>query len=124
MVSFFIFPLPRRTKRLVACASLGAYIQGSTFLDDAAIARLNTLMTLGRDNQALKLPVMLSKVIWDGKVKKINLGQTEEIDAFQSFTLTRRVSDYLQAMPSWLRYGEETTIRRDLEKLFANFQTA
>jgi len=107
VVSFIGSRLSLRMKRLVHLASLGAYLKGSTSLDDDTLNKLNTVMALGRNGAALKLPVLLSHTIWDGKV----LVQSQNPDASPSVTT-----------PKWLSYGEEGIIQRDVEKLVSVFR--
>lgn len=119
-VRFFCAHLPFRMKRLVHNASLGAYLEGSTSLDNATINKLNAVMALGSNDSALKLPVLLSRVIWDGKVQTHDLSQ----EAPQSATpdlVAQMTTLYTQATPKWLRYGEERVIRSDVEKLLSVF---
>lgn len=108
-ISFVVVRLSARMKRLVHIASLGAYLKGSTNLDDDTLNKLNTVMALGRNKAALKLPVFVSRAIWDGKV----LMHSQDPNASPSVTT-----------PKWLSYGEEGAIQRDVEKLFTVFNQA
>lgn len=104
--------LPKRTKRLVGLASLGAHLKGTTSLDDQAISKLNTIMALGSRDSALKLPVQLSKVIWNGRAKDIR-PKVESPDQ----SAVKVVQDF----PRWLRYDDEGTMRADVEALIGKF---
>jgi hypothetical protein len=106
-VGFFGARLPVRMKRLFHLASLGAYLKGSTSLDDDTLNKLNTVMALGSNSAALKLPVLLSRTIWDGKVQH----HAQDPDASPSVIT-----------PKWLSYGEEGLIQRDVEKLVSVFR--
>lgn len=115
--------LPTRMKRLACLASLGAYLNGSTSLDADTMSKLNTLMVLGADDSALKLPVYLSKVIWEGKVHEVVL-EKEAVPSGKGQTVTQIATSFIAAMPAWLRYGEESVIREEVEKLVANCHTS
>lgn len=123
VVRFFGARLPDRMKRLVYLASLGAYIKGSTSLDDATISKLNKVMALGSNDKALKLPVLLSKAIWDGKVTPL------PHDVYMEHQLGAATVEKVMAhaavagTPKWLRYGEEQLIQNDVEKLLSIFRS-
>jgi len=122
-VRFFGAHLPVRMKRLVHIASLGAYLKGSTSLDDATMNKLNTVMGLGSNAKALKLPVLLSRVIWDGKI------QTHDLKMETPLTVTPEVMAQMKARcmkgtPRWLRYGEDTLIESEVGKLLTMFQSS
>lgn len=117
-IRFFVARLPVRLKRLVHLASLGARFEGTTAFDDASLKKLNTIMALGHSDQALKLPVFLSSVIWDGRVQKIDLAP-EAPFMVSPEAIEQMTTHCAQATPKWLRYGEDGQIQRDVEKLLS-----
>lgn len=113
--------LPGRTKRLIFLASFCARLKGESALDHETISKLNQAMVLSSSDSALSLPVELSKVIWNGRT--ISEITHDEVQAPQELTKDRlqTVAEYvLNAMPSWLRYGADDVIRKDVVKLLGN----
>jgi hypothetical protein len=109
-------------KRLVHLASLGALIKGSTTCDDATLNKLNTVMALGGSDQALKLPMLLHRAIWDGRVQHLDLAPEAPFMASPE-DMAELTSHCVQATPKWLRYGEEGVIQHDVKKLLSVFRS-
>jgi hypothetical protein len=93
-------------------------LKGSTSLDDATISKFNSLMALGNSDSALKLPILLSRVIWDGKVQDVTSAQAKP-HYHTPVVVAQMATGFINATPKWLRYGEENIIRGDIEKLLA-----
>lgn len=101
--------LPNRTKRLILFASLSARMCNTTRFDKTTLSKLNQVMLLGSDDNALNLPVQLSKVIWKGDTGvQVLCPEPQAIDPQAA------IERVFQAIPSWLRYAQPETIRADL----------
>jgi hypothetical protein len=112
--------LPGRTKRLIFLASFSARLKGSNNFDSATLKKLNEAMALASSDSSIKLPVHLSRAIWDGKTVFDICDEnvcSAPFDTAHVRLLAQRVID---AMPSWLRYGEEAVIKEDISKLLDN----
>jgi hypothetical protein len=114
--------LPPRMKRLVFLASLTARLRGSETFDDDTLRKLNKLMVLANSENALRLPIQLSRAIWNGKtayeITHDTLQQGDE--SFGKERLKSLAHCVITAMPSWLRYGDDSDIEKDLNCLLGN----
>jgi Fic family protein len=115
LTRFLEAKMPRRTKRLTSLASLLAHKKGTTTLDRETIAKLNALMDLGSNDAALKLPVQLSRVIWNGRVQPVTVSPT------QGQSISQLAVKVMQDFPGWLRYDDEPVIQADVEALIGKF---
>lgn len=121
--------LPDRTKRLIFVSSFLAHIQICDSSDRNLISKLNLLLDLSADDNALVLPMQWHERIWsDVHVDKIlhdkgieisNINQILEIE-FMSPKVRTLSEDIIKAMPKWLKYDSNTRMRSDLIKLFRN----
>jgi hypothetical protein len=101
--------LPNRTKRLILFASLSARMCNTTRFDKSTLSKLNQVMLLGSDDNALTLPVQLSKVIWKGDAGvQVHYPEPQAVDPEEA------ISRVFEAIPQWLRYAQPETIRADL----------
>lgn len=107
--------LPNRTKRLILFASLSARMCNTTRFDKTTLSKLNQVMLLGSDDNALKLPMQLSKAIWKGD-NGVQVLHPEPQAADPDEVINR----VLDAIPSWLRYGHSETIRADLKTFMSH----
>jgi hypothetical protein len=117
--------LSGKTKRMVFLASLSARLKsdskkeiGQFADDDETLAKLNEVMALAHSTSATKLPVVLSKVIWQGQaLEQIALEDVRTSKPFTKERLQQISARVLDAMPSWLRYDSDPVIERDVTKL-------
>lgn len=117
--------LSGKTKRMVFLASLSARLKsdskkeiGQFADDDETLAKLNEVMALAHSTSATKLPVVLSKVIWQGQaLERIALEDVRTSKPFTKERLQQISARVLDAMPSWLRYDSDPVIERDVTKL-------
>lgn len=116
--------LSERMKRLVFLASFSARMknQASTPFDHETVHKLNQLMTLCSTEEAIQFPVILNKVIWRGRTVFEIVADQQILSSypFDKERLQQLASRVLEAMPKWLRYGTDDTIRGDVEKLLTN----
>lgn len=107
--------LPDRTKRLILLASLTAWLSSKTGFDQKTCHKLNTMMQLCSDDNALEFPMLLNKVIWKGDSGNIQLSpEHNNIDL--NNTVTRLVTQ----VPCWLRYSDTATIKKDISHILEN----
>lgn len=120
--------LSGKTKRMVFLASLSARLKSESFKgsmsfadDDETLAKLNEVMVLAHRPSAAKLPVALSKVIWqDQTVEQITQEDVRTSKPFTKEHLQKISARVLDAMPSWLRYDSDPVIKSDVTKLLEN----
>lgn len=107
--------IPDRTKRLILLASLTAWLSNKTGFDQKTCHKLNTMMQLCNDDNALEFPMRISKVIWKGDSGNIQL-YPEHTHSDLDNTVTRLVDQ----VPCWLRYSDITSIRKDISHILEN----
>ncbi len=106
--------LPSRAKRMILLSSLFAQIcSPKDQIDPRTIHSLNKLMALSHEDQALKFPMHLSKVIWRGDKNTITLYPSDDQLSIEQ-TIERLVSN----IPSWLAYSSLDIIKEDIRQLF------
>ena len=118
--------LPAAIKRLVFLSSLAAYVRDVKNPDQEMLEKLNEVLMLSSDPQALKLPMQINSVIW-GKFNmddiKVIGDQKHSSDSLsmsglqrsQTRIMANRLIDY---MPEWLRYQSKEKMRQDIYRLF------
>lgn len=118
--------LPDRIKRLVFLSSLAAYVRDFDQPDDDTLYKLNEILSLSTNADALKLPMYIHTRIWGSfdvsrlkscglelkTMKNIRLDQMEQS---QMRVVANRLIDYA---PSWLRYQTKEYTRQDIYHLF------
>lgn len=112
--------LSERTKRLIFLASFSARIKGQTNFDSETLHKLNKVMALASNDEAVRLPVHLSRAIWRGRTIHEIADQAVLSASFDKERLQQFASRVLEAMPKWLRYGSDDVIRDDLAKLLTH----
>ena len=110
--------LPAKTKRQVFVASLAALMAGVTTYDQETFSKLNRLMDLSESGErALAVPVLMSKVIWNGKTSFEVFREDVTQGAFSADRVTAVVSHLVDSMPQWLLYGTVGDIEKDVTAL-------
>lgn len=107
--------LPTKTKRQVFLVSFAALLKGATTYDQETFSKLNRVLALSESgDSALAVPVILSKVIWNGKTS-IEVCQENVLEgSFTSDRISHIVSNILNIMPKWLHYGATEEIEKDV----------
>ena len=117
VVSALVRPMPRRMKRLLFLTSVMTHVKDSQ-LNSQTLHKLNNLMGLCREEKAMELPMMLSKVIWDGRViepiKVLSEKKTIPDSQFQDL-----IHQVITNVPHWLRYGRAGDMEEDLRRLLS-----
>lgn len=112
--------LPSRTKRLIFMASFSARLQEATVFDNETLYKLNRLLVLSSSDSSLKLPIHLSKAIWNGKTA-VDICSDNVCEGQLNKERIKRVAQcVIKAMPAWLRYGDNSKIEQDVERLLDN----
>ena len=120
--------LPKRIKRMIFLSSLGSNIKGVDKPDLRVIKKLNEILMLSSNPNALKFPIAINSKIWGNT----NLEYVDDIrhicpdfvdSGFKhlSKSQSRRVSNvFINRAPSYLLYESNTNMRRDIELLMSN----
>jgi hypothetical protein len=118
VVAFIGQSLPSDTKRIVFLASLSARLKETSTFDNETLAKLNTLISLGKNTQIqTEMGVCISKAVWHGRGTKEILGVNLETAALPKTPAPGIVENIMSKMPAWLRYGSDEEIKRDVVKL-------
>lgn len=121
--------LPKRAKRMIFVSSFLAHIQNNCQSNKTLLSKLNMLMKLSSDDNALDLPMRLHNKIWGNiqivdilREKNIDVTSIDEIVYMEIFSSqVRTVSEQIvKAAPEWLRYDSNTKMRADMVMLFKN----
>lgn len=111
--------LPARHKRLIFLSSIFARLEDHQVVDHATLAKLNRALVLGMRDDALVVPVALNRAIWhDLDSKELDLAKLREEEMTKT-SLRFVCNAIIEKMPACLKYGDESVIREDLQKLFA-----
>jgi hypothetical protein len=115
--------LPERTKRLMFLASFGAQLKDPKEMSNELLHKLNQVLSLSPDDNALKFPVHLSHAIWRNRPLEPGVKQSFKAEGIQdrAHGIARKV---VAAMPSWLHYGDEAKREKDVVDLLRNWQHA
>lgn len=119
LLKFFVCRLPGRTKRMVFMSSLASIAQDKTKKDKEFIQKLNNLLQLSTfSDNALKLPMHISSIIWSNKQileQEINqLTQCTQADEKAHESALRIV----ESTPEWLLGNNPTAAIKDIIALF------
>lgn len=110
--------LPKNRKRQIFLASFAAILKGVTTYDRETYKKLDRVLSLSESNEeALAVPVMLSKVIWNGKTTYAICGDDVSTGDLTTDRVTKVVGNILNSMPSWLLYGTTEEIEKDVSIL-------
>lgn len=107
--------LPTKTKRQVFLVSFAALLKGATTYDQETFSKLNRVLALSESGEtALAVPVILSKVIWNGKTSTEVCQENVLEGSFTADRISQIVSNILNSMPKWLMYGATEDIEKDV----------
>lgn len=95
-------------RRLCVMASLHAVLAQCSYKETEQIKALNQSLHLVRDIDALKLPILFSKVVWTGVLP------IEKIDASTDIYIER----IARMTPCWLQYTDRQSFIAELKQLF------
>lgn len=107
--------LRKEMKRKIFLASFAAILKGVTTYDRETFSKLDRVLLLSEQNEdALAVPVILSKAIWKGKESIEICGDNVFDGEFNQDRISNVVGNILSNMPSWLLYGDTEEIERDI----------
>lgn len=116
--------LPERTKRLMFLASFSAHLKETNEMSGELLHKLNKMFELSVDDNALKLPVHLSRAIWRNRPLEAGVKQTLRVDDIRPRStpaISAIANKIIAAMPACLRY-DEAKMSEDVTKLIRNWQ--
>ena len=122
VVFFFMNLLPKRSKRLILLTTLYVQLVEKGVFHEETLDKLNRVLCLANDSEALTLPCCISCRVWDSKeleeiTASLHVG-SEGISCL-AYKEARRVSDEILSLsPYCLRYGDRDTMTRDVVNLF------
>jgi hypothetical protein len=118
--------VPRRIKRLIFIASILALIDGNSEINKYLATKLNNILQIAYNDEALYFPMAIKSIIWksiiknplleiSGKVYNIlNISEIRTNDPYLNNTSNFLISN----MPAWLVYGSVDMMHHDIEVLF------
>jgi hypothetical protein len=109
-----------RTKRMIFLTSFQARLKDEPTFDNETLHKLNEAMALVSDTSAMKLPVHLSKAIWQGKTVYDICGENVSVGKFSGESIKKVAQRVISAMPLWLRYDDKEVITKDVERLLSS----
>ncbi len=107
-------PLSDKHKRLILFSSLSAKFCGQTKFNNTTLHKLNQVMALSNRDDALDLPVKLSRVIWSGDRGDVVVYPTPETVKVSEDEIVAKI---MSAIPEWLKYSNKKGMREDLARL-------
>ena len=112
--------LPNRIKRLVFLSSLTAILVDMKELNNETLHKLNTLLGLCMNDNAMKLPISMRDFIWHHMTPAQVLNTEPIWDKLSTESISTMSSSIIKKMPSWLHYNKDMDIKRDVEYLLHN----
>ena len=112
--------LSNRIKRLVFLSSLTAVLVDATELDNETLHKLNTLLGLCINDNAMRLPISMRDFIWHHMTLAQVLSTEPTWTDLTEEKISSMTSSIMRKMPSWLHYSKEVDIKRDVECLLHN----
>lgn len=115
----FVKLLPDRIKRLMLLASFAAVAKDTKESDEQAIHSLNQILQLAVNDNALKLPIHVSSMIWTN----VNSYQ-KDLDTLkehqrQQCDLQRCAARIVNGVPDWFLYGSKEEMITDFLGVFS-----
>lgn len=118
------YKLSNRIKRLIFLSSFFGYIKRDDGLSIETMVKLNSVLTLAHNVNAMEFPILIRTWLWDHELEEgIKLGDRYIVlSEFYKNTFSRSdfdgIADFLiSKAPSWMIYGPRETISKDLECL-------
>lgn len=115
-------------KRMIFLASVVGLLEDIKSPDKALMAKLNSVLKLAHNNDAIALPILIHSYLWkncdtdtflpvNGKMIPLSEISRSEMSASNYRALARYL---ISSAPRWMVYGSEQTIASDLENMFKN----
>ena len=113
------YVVPRRMKKLILFSSLTAVLRQDDKLDEQTLEKLNFVMGLSTDVEAMKFPVYIRSAIWKGGAPIQIPGELFAKNPSEQ-TLQTVLSELIAAVPRALRYGRDAEMKSDFELYLAH----
>lgn len=118
--------LPDQIKRMIFLSSLAAYIRDLHKPDKETLERLNDLLLLSSNVEALRLPMEIQSKIWGSfDVQRLQCDgiQCQSLRNFELKGLAKSevrivANRLIEHMPTWMKYQSKEGIRQDIYRLF------
>lgn len=123
--------LPTKTKRLIFLSSVVASIENVTNPDKELLSKLNELLCLSHEKEAINLPMYVHGILWKNEIKSIKcpscfdgIGSVCDVKEMQlTKPQIRALSNVIiNKTPPWMIYGTRKEIRDDLSIVFQNLK--
>ncbi len=128
MSRFLMDHVPSRIKRLIFLSSIIGVIEHVETPDQEMLNKLNTVLKLAHNNEAMALPIHIHSWLWKDcdlessfnvEGKELNITSIASANLNKSGFL--KVAEYLiSKAPEWIIYDSEQAIAKDLEIVFKN----
>jgi len=105
--------LPRHIKRLMLYSSLTAIIRHQPELDRDTLEKLNDVMHLSSDVDAMKFPVFIKRAIWKGE-QPIQIHPDMFVGSPTATNVDALAQQLIDKIPRWLRYDHESTLHDEV----------
>lgn len=115
------YMLPKRMKKLILFSSLTAVLRQDDVLDKQTLEKLNFVMKLSTDVDAMKLPVYMRSAIWKGgapiQIPEAVFSKQPRMQDMQDV-----IGEFISKIPRWLRYGQDDEMKSDAERYLMHGQ--
>lgn len=108
--------LPRHTKRLVLWSVLYTRLHGKRVMSKEQCERLNQILTLCEDKDALALPAQLGVFIWSD-LDDCSMATNKAIRGEK--TIEASASEFIRSIPKFLRYASDALMLKDFQSLLS-----
>lgn len=120
ILGFLSKHLSNRIKRTIFLASFWARVKDDEQIHPAMLKKLNDVMVLSNTEEALMVPVQLSRVIWNGRTST-EICRTDVLEKVLSEDQIRSAASSVNlTMPTWLKYAEKDKIESDIKTLLGH----
>ena len=89
-------------------------------LNSETLHKLNTLLGLCVNDNAMKLPISMRDYIWHNMTPVEVLSADPSWDTVTCESIRKMTASVINKMPNWLRYSVDGDIKRDVEYLLRN----
>lgn len=117
MLRLLMYIFPNWIKRTVLIASFIARYSKLQCDDDQVLTRLNDLLSLTRDKDGMKLPMLVNTLVWqeDHQISSMLESMTEHAD---QPTAKSYATQLVGLLPSCFKYGTVDEMVADFTRLF------
>lgn len=109
--------VPRHMRRVILWATVLTACRKSNSVDDQCIAALNDLLKLCQQRNAIRLPITLSRALWQDLAGAVEIIKSNPKTPADSVAYSH---SFVKQIPEWLRYSSDSAIERDFNTLVNN----